>query len=335
MLNAVSDGDLSNEKLREIALRLRSRMKDLNLNTTELARRCDAFAQESFTHGNCPNLTRERIAKILMNAQPRIGKGSAKVISQSEVLVLSNVLNIAPEWLANQTEAMLPAFWDIGADPNFAARLTHLLSYYEEVTNESLIWGENLLCSLLPPEFVHAYYENYFAEYDSIGLQEQKQLLVKICSSMGNARRKALFDNPAKRSYTVTHLIYQSELKKIVEGSDIYAGIIRPLRQRSLKGLAEFVSDKKYKINLIIVCDEKARHLKHLLRDYDRFSVNGEKFSLWSYHFGRLAWSEDEKVVRRHRKILEELMGHSLFRNSSETAKFILELCDELEKKKC
>lgn len=109
-------------------------MKRLSLSVTDLARRCDAFAQEIFDADSCPHLTRERIAKILMNAQPLVGKGSAKVVSQKEVLVLSGVLNAPPEWLANQSEAVLPAFWEVGADPQSAVKVAHLLSYYEELT---------------------------------------------------------------------------------------------------------------------------------------------------------------------------------------------------------
>lgn len=327
--------NLSNGKLREIALRLRSRMESLGISATELARRCDALAQATYTNGDCPNLTRERIAKILMNAQPRIGKGAAQVISQTEIRVLADILKVSPEWLANQAAQEMPVFWDIGTDPKFAKQVAHLLTHYEEMTNESLIWGENLLCSLTPPEFAHAYHENYFAEYEAIGLSEQKRMLVEVYDEVGNVRRQNLFDDLTKRSYTVTQIIFLSEFKHIVEGAENYTGISRSLRQRCLKNLAKFVADEKYKINLVIVRDEDAKHLKHLLRDYDRFSVNGDKFAMWAYHSGRLAWSKDKTIIRQNRQILERLIDCAAYRNRRETSAFLLELCGQLEKEKC
>lgn len=125
-------------------------------------------------------------------------------------------------------------------------------------------------------------------------------------------------------------MIFRSELQKIADGSEIYNGISRSRRRRCLKNLAEYVGDERYKVKLIVVSDEQARHLKHLLRDYDRFSVNGERFAMWSYHSDRVAGSENRAIVRRHRKIIEELMTYSLFRDPCETATFLLKLCAEL-----
>ena len=327
--------ELSNGNLKEIAARLRSRMDNLHLSVTELARRCDTLAQEIYVDGDCPNLTRERIAKILMNAQSRIGKGAAKVVSQAEVTVLSDVLEVSPEWLANQTAREFPAFWNMATDPKYAGQVAHLLTHYEEETGESLIWGENLLCSFTPPEFANAYHENYFAEYAAVGLHEQKQILVRVYDEVGNERRQKLFSNPADRKYIVTQIVFLSELEKIAGGDGNYSGIPVALRRQCLKNLAEFLADDSYKINLIIVRDGDAKHLKHLLRDYDRFGVNGDKFAMWSYHSGRLAWSEDKKVVRQHRRILEELIEHSIYRERRAAAEFLLRLGESMEKKEC
>jgi hypothetical protein len=255
-----------------------------------------------------------------MNAQPRVGKGAARVVSRSEIFILSAVLEVAPEWLAagaGKTSAAfggaMPAFWDMAADPKLARQMTHLMDYYEELTGETLVWGESLLCSLLPPEFAHAYHENYFAEYERAGLREQRRILVETYDRVGDLRRARLFGGAAERNFALTQIIFLSELEKLTRGAGNYRGISPALRARVLENLSAVLANESFKINLVVVSDREAAHLKHILRDYDRFGVNGARFSIWSYHAGKVAWSEDEKTVLRHRRILTELVGLSAF----------------------
>src|SRR5438552_18148053 len=92
-------------RIPRIARRLRSRMSEVGLNQTQLATRCTLAAQDLFPDERAPNITRERIAKILMHCKTNPGKSAARVISHSELQVLSRVLQVSPEWLVGQSES--------------------------------------------------------------------------------------------------------------------------------------------------------------------------------------------------------------------------------------
>ncbi len=91
-----------------------------------------------------------------------------------------------------------------------------------------------------------------------------------------------------------------------------------------MQDLVKFISDDDFKINLIVAKDEDVPHIKKYLFDYQRFSVCGKKFSVWGYHSAKIVWSEDSKIVKRHRKVLEELINCSAYRESEQTADLLL-----------
>src|SRR5437762_8137305 len=77
-------------RIPRIARRLRNRMSELGLNQTELSARCAGASQELFQR-DAPQITRDRIAKILMHCKRNPGKSAARVISHSEMQVLASV----------------------------------------------------------------------------------------------------------------------------------------------------------------------------------------------------------------------------------------------------
>lgn len=70
-------------------------MNELGLSQVELAARCARTAGELFSQDHQPNITRERIAKILMHCKANPGKSAARRISIQELQVLSSVLQVS------------------------------------------------------------------------------------------------------------------------------------------------------------------------------------------------------------------------------------------------
>ena len=82
-------------------------MSELGLNQTELAARCARLSHDLFAQ-DAPQITRERIAKILMHCKANPGKSAARVISHRELRVLATVLQVSPEWLTGREESRVP-----------------------------------------------------------------------------------------------------------------------------------------------------------------------------------------------------------------------------------
>jgi hypothetical protein len=138
--------------------------------------------------------------------------------------------------------------------------------------------------------------------------------LVETYDRVGNERRERLFGGLQKRNFAVTQIVFLSEMEKIPRGEGNYKNIKVNIRRKCLENLSNILTNRANRVSLIVARDEDAPQIKHILRDYDRFSVNGEQFSMWSYHSGKVAWSENENIVRQHRQILEELKENSSFR---------------------
>lgn len=332
-MTQITSGDATGGRLQLFAGRVRLQMKRLKISATELARQTDTLANHTFPDGMRPNLTRERITKILMNEQPRIGKGAAKVVSPQEIFVLAESLNVSKEWLTGQTiELNSPILWDMASEPEIGKQMMHLINHYEELTGSTLIWGENLLCSLTPPEFVRGYYEAFFSELDELGLFEEKQNLVALYEDFGNKQRRRMIENAKKQKWTRTHIIFLSELEKIVRGDGHYANIKFSTRRKCFENLHRLTADDSFNVRLIVTRDEDVPHIKKLLRDYERFSVNGDKFTLWSYHSGKVAWSENKNQILRHKKIIDELVERSIYREREQVSALLLQLREQTNK---
>lgn len=323
--------DLSGDKLKIIASRIRHRMEEVGLTVAELAVRGDVLAHEIFEDGMRPNITRERVSKILMNGQTHVGKGAARIVSGAEVVVFADVLDVAPEWLADETSARLPVFWNIADDPKYAGRMIHLLNHYQKKTGELLVWGDSLLCSLTPPEFSEQFHLNLFAELDDIGLAKEKQAMLDSCNRVADVRRRETFDDLTQRSWTITQIVFLSELTKIAEAKGLYKDIAANVRRKCFEDLIKYTTNADFKINLIAARDEDVSQIKRYLRDFDRLGVCGGKFTIWGYHSGKVVWSEEAVTVKRHRKILEKLASKAAFRQRRQIADLLLRFCDSID----
>lgn len=285
-------------------------MNELGLSQVELAARCARTASDLFSEDHQPNITRERIAKILMHCKANPGKSAARVISTQELQVLSSVLQVSSEWLGGQDGGRDLVLWDPLTDPHRAKHILHLMNEHEDQASEILVWAEYLICSMETPEFMHKHHEALFSELDMLGAHDEKRRLVNVYDSIGNARRKRLLD-PKRKRCKLVQFIFASDLERIAQGKGEYAGIRKERRQACLDNLGNLISDPSLGIELVIISDEEAERVKAAFRDYDCVGVFDESFVLWRYHSGRIAWSEHPMQARTYRRMLKGLQLRS------------------------
>jgi hypothetical protein len=279
-------------------------MSELGLTQTELANRCTLECQDLFSDGEHPNITRERIAKILMHCKSNPGKSAARVITHQELRALAAVLQVSPEWLTGRKESPDPVLWDPLADPHRAKHILHLMNEHEDQANEILVWAEYLICSLETPEFMHKHHEALFRELDMLGAHDEKRRLVQIYDSIGSARRRRLLD-PGRKRAKLVQFILASDLKRIVEGKGEYAGICKQLRTACVENLNRVISDSSLRVELIVIGEEHEAKVKTAFRDYDSVGVFDESLVMWRYHSGKIAWSEQREETHRWYRLLD------------------------------
>lgn len=292
-------------RLPRIARHLRSRMSELGLSQTELAARCVGVSQDLFAQ-DAPQITRERIAKILMHCKGNPGKSAARVISHKELRVFAAVLEVSLDWLSGQEESRDLVLWDPLADPHRADHILHLMNEHEDRASEVLVWAESVICSLETPEFMHKHHEALFGELDVLGAHDEKRKLVEVYDSIGSARRKRLLDSKRKRRKLI-QFIFASDLERIAEGKGEYGGIRKQVRRACLDNLCHLISDSTLGIEVVIINDERAARLRTAVRDYDSVGVFDESLVLWRFHSGRVAWSENAAYASKWRNALNEL----------------------------
>lgn len=307
-----------------IAHRIKERMAKLGLGAGDLARRCRSVAPVLLRQQL--GVTRDRISKILMNCKPCPGANAAKVISYQELQLLAAALNVSTEWLVGQHDNRDPVYWDVLADERRAEHVLHLLTEYEERTGELFVWAEFLMCSLITPEFMHAYHEARFKELSVLGLDDEIDQTVALFDRIGNTRRERLLKQGGDRGYRYRQLIFHSDLWRIVCGDGEYREIPSAVRQASLRHLGRLVADSSLGMELIVVDDSRTLRVRCALRDYQSLGVFGEEFTLWDYHTGGIAWSEHPRYISAHRKILTELEAQSIHRGRKETAEMLRDL---------
>ncbi|HXU39622.1 MAG TPA: hypothetical protein VN937_24935 [Blastocatellia bacterium] len=281
-------------------------MNELGLNQTELAARCDRVAQDMFPDGEQPQISRERIARILMHCKACPGKSAARVISHQEARVLSVVLQVSPEWLFGQEEARDLVLWDPLVDPKRAKHILHLITEHEDKASEILVWAESLMCSLQTPDFMHEHHEAIFTTPDVLGAHDEKRKLVQMYDNLGNDQRKRLLD-PKPKHRKLVQFIFESDLEKLARGKAKYAGMRTQVRKACLENLDRIVSEPSLGVELRTINDEDAARVSGVFRDYDWVGVFDSSLVLWRYHSGRSAWSETPAHANKWRRTLSDL----------------------------
>src|SRR5947209_17875888 len=269
-------------RMKEIALRMQSRMRKLGYSQERLSDNCSIKAGEIFSESDQPTLRRDRIAKILMNLQHRQGSSAATTISDAELLILSRSLRCSVEWLSGRGLDEDPVVWNVLTEPERGTHLLQLIEEYEDRAAESTVWSEYLLCSFTTEEFMIAFHRAHFGEMDTAGVTRDKRELVEFFNKTGRARRKRVL-KPGRR-FVFTGLIYESELERAAKGAGVYRYIPRVVRRSSFDHLVRVLKDPALRMNLVIVSDQKARSAKTAWRDHETVGVMGDLFSLWNYH---------------------------------------------------
>lgn len=331
MTKASRFSGLLTSKLTEIAIRVRNRMHQLGLTEGDVAKMGNKIAEDLFAEAARPKLSRYRVSKILMNCKGRPEKSAARVISPQELIVLSVVLKASLEWLVGQKDTADPVLWDVIADPGRAEHLLHIMAEYEEKTRSTVIYAESLLCSLTPPDFSHRYHEEHFCELGGLGLERERERLVRVYDSVGEARRARLFGPKAQRNFTLTSLMFLSEVRSIADGHGKYRNIPKRSRRECLEMLHRLVSDSGNGIEFMFVRDEDAPDLKTALRDYERLGCSGSEFTLWSYHWGKVGWSEHSSQINIHGRLLEEFQLRAAYSKPEKVEKLLERLLKALE----
>lgn len=277
-------------------------MNELGLSQVEMAARCCSADQNLFPEEQQPQITRERIARILMHCKAAPGKSAARVISSQELHALASALQVSIEWLAGRDLVL----WDPLSDPQRAGHILHIMNEHEDTASEILFWAEYLICSFETPEFMHRHHEALFSELDILGAHDDKRKVVQAYDSIGMARRKRLLD-PMRRRRKLVQFIFASDLERIALGTSEYASIRKDLRRACLENVCDLIADSSLGLELVIISDKETGRVRPALRDYDSVGVFDESFVLWRYHSGRIAWSEDPIHTRRYRRLLKEL----------------------------
>lgn len=289
-----------------LARRLRRRMSELGMSQTELATKCCLISADLFDDCEHPNITRERIARILMHCKAEPGRSAARVITYRELRVLATVLQVSPEWLAGHDESRDPVMWDPLADVHRVEQILHLINEHETAASELLIWSEYLISSLETTEFMHMHHEAMFSELDALGANADKRKIVQIYDTIGNARRKRLLDGNRKHRKLI-QLIFSSDLERMAQGKDEYAGIPKKIRRDCFENVTSLTSRPSLGVEMVVVSDQHAGRSKRAFRDYDSVGVFDESLVMWRYHSGRIAWSKSTEHTRLWRRKLNNL----------------------------
>lgn len=303
-------------RLRTLALRIRNRMVELAMNESVLANRCRELGS---------SLSRERIAKILMNCQPNPKPSAAKVVLESELQILARALQTSPEWLAGAAQHSDPVLWDALAHTHRAQEILHLLDHYEERSHETLVWAESLMCSFTTPEFLHAYHEAFFHELEEHGSPEEKQKLVQLYDRVGSVRRERRLRGATSDTRFV-QLILRSDLEKIARGTAQYRAIAPSVRRDCLKNARDLLEQRWGQIALLIVEDDHVHDLMKGLRGFDSVGACGETFAMLRLHTGDVVWSENKGYVGRYVRLLHAFRERAAYRDRDR----VLRLLDRL-----
>ncbi len=284
--------------LKELAERIHTRMAALRLNETKLAERCSVAAIHVFDD-NPPPLTRDRISKILMNRNEKPARSSAKVVTQQEVNVLANALEVPPEWLVGQRENGDPVVWNVLAQPNRVQAFVHLLHSSENQVKCSVVWGQYPAYPLVSEEFARAFNRVHFGKLPVA----DNRALVEFYNGVARGTRKWILR--PERKFDYTNIIFQTDLVEVLCGKGIYSAISKSVLIRNIQVMIDLLTNDDLKIRLMIV-KEKSAELTNL-RPYQVVATVDNVLTFWNYHNGDLGWSENHAYVEPNQALLRRL----------------------------
>jgi hypothetical protein len=307
-------------RLQNTAKRIHSRMRGLGLNETELSERCSLAAIKLFEDAEVPSLTRDRVSKILMNRQDVPAKSAARVVTNAELTVLAQVLQVPTEWLLGQEQNRDPVVWNVLTNPDRAVEFANLIQAYEEVAKENRVWSQSPMYAFGSEAFVHAF--NHVRYGSQPGAPNTKPL-VDFHNRMARLRRKWLLR--PDRSFKYTNLINKSDFEDVICGKGIFSAISKTILTRNLDVMIDVISNPSLKMELVVLNDENAL-AREALRNYEFVAAVDNLCSVWGYHNTDVGWSEHPSYANSHRQLLDRMVEHRICRGVGETVDYLKSL---------
>ncbi len=295
-------------------------MKFLGLNESQLSERCSLAAIHMNEDREVPGLTRDRLSKILMNRHDAPARSAARVITQAELAVLADALNVSVEWLGGQSDSRDPVVWNVSAEPDRVLKFMALLQEYERSGSETMVWSHFPLCCFTSEAFIYGFNRVYYGSKPGMG---DTRLLVETYNKAARMRRKELWQS--NRSPAYTGLISRSHFETVVCGMGPFAAISRPILKNNLDVVIDAITNPALRLKLTIIKDECAEALEGLC-NYDVLETVDDVLTGWRYHNGDIGWSEHPSYTHRHRQLLGRLSAGSLCRDVSETVEYLKSL---------
>jgi len=226
-------------------------MRLLGLNETQLAERCSLAGIHLFEDAEVPNLTRDRVSKILMNRRDVPASSAARVVTQAELAVLANVLAVSVEWLIGQEENRDPVVWNVLANPDRVVEFAHVIQEYEEMGEETKVWSQYPMHSLVSEAFIHSF---NLVNYGSKPGIANPRSLVEFYNRLARLRRKRIL-RPG-RPFQYTTLLYRSHFEEAICGQGIFSAISKTILKRNIDRMIETISNSSLRIKLVIITDD-------------------------------------------------------------------------------
>ena len=304
-------------QLKRLADRIYNRMQGLGLSGTQLSERCRLAALHLFENNVAPALTRDRIAKILMNRQDVPARSAARVITYPELRVLASVLQVSTEWLIGQSENRDPVVWNVLAQPDRFQSIANLIQHYEADCQQTTVWSRHPAYPLVTEDYARAVNQINFTRKDGTS----NRPLIEFYNTVARARRKWILRS--NRPFTYVSIIFKDDLEQMVTGRDNYSLISKTILARNLQFMIDSLTNEALKIRLI-VGDEGL--LAEPLRNYESLATTDEQFSFWNYHNGDIGWSEHPHYVDAHNRLLNDIIRQALYAETGETVQFLRSL---------
>jgi hypothetical protein len=255
-----------------------------------------------------------------MNRQGVPAKSAARVITDAELTVLAQVLQVSTEWLLGQEQNRDPVVWNVLANSGRVVEFANLFQAYEEVGNENRIWSQSPTHSFASEAFVHAFNHAHYGRQPGI---PNTRPLVEFHNGMARIRRKWLLR--PDRSFKYTNLINQSHFEDVTCGKGVFSVISKTILIRNLDVMIDVITDASLRMELVILDDENA-FAREAVRNYEFVAAVDSSFSVWGYHNTDVGWSEHPTYANNHRRLLDRMMQHRLCRGVSETVEYLKSL---------
>jgi len=302
-------------RLAAIAARIEVRRRGLGLSQVALADRCNAVRDDLFAPTDLPRvpqMSRERIAKILMarHAQPR--PNAARALYPYELQLLAHALDVSVEWLHGPDDEHPIVVWNPVTDPHGADVVLDLIAMHQRAAAEQVSWAEALPWSFMTPAFLRAYHRARLAAHrPRTRVEEQVRLFERI----GTVSRARLLADAAARPWRFTHHMRLSDLEMLSAGARDYAVVPANVRVGCLANVMRLVSDHALRIGLVVAEDDALGPLETSLHDVDALLVVGRSLAMWRDHSGMLYWSEHPRFVAAKRGILRRFAARARYRH--------------------